>query len=50
MTKNDDIGKYKYSGHGTGFNRKGKFSLLKGFGRNCITLGEDSKKIYFSSR
>ena len=27
MTKNANIGKYKYSRYGTGFDRKGKFSV-----------------------
>ena len=32
---------YKYSGYGIGFDRKGKFSVGNGFGRNCIILGVD---------
>ena len=41
LTKNVDIDKYKYSGYGIGFDRKGKFSVGIGFGRNCIIFGED---------
>ena len=41
MTKNNDIDKYKYSGYGIGFDRKGKFSVGNEFGRNCIIFGVD---------
>ena len=41
LTKHVDIGQYKYSGYGTGFDRKGEFSFGNGFGRNVIILGED---------
>ena len=41
MTKNADIDKYKYSGYGIGFDRKGEFSFSNGFGRNCIIFGAD---------
>ena len=41
LTKNVDIDKYKYSGYGIGFDRKGKFSVGNGFGRNCIIFGVD---------
>ena len=35
LTKNADIDKYKYSGYGIGFDRKGSFSLPDtGLGRN----------------
>ena len=52
LTKNVDIDKYKYSGYGIGFYRKGKFSVDNGFGRNCtmfeVGMGSsvrvDSKK------
>ena len=30
-----DIHKFKYSGYCAGFDRKGKFSVSNGFGRNC---------------
>ena len=30
--------KYKYSPYGNGFDRKGKFSVGNGFGKNCIIL------------
>ena len=55
LTKNADIDQYKYSGYGTGFDRKGEFSSSNGFGRNCIIFGADlssfshannKKKIY----
>ena len=39
MTKNADIDKYKYSGYGNGFDRKGKFSVGNGLDRNCISFG-----------
>ena len=42
FTKNADIGQYKYSGYGIGFDRKGAFSFgSRGFGRNCIIFGAD---------
>ena len=41
MTKNVDTDQYKYSGYGTGFDRKGMFSVGNGFGRNCIIFGVD---------
>ena len=41
LTKSNDIDKYKYSGYGTGFDRKGKFSVDDEFGRNCIIFGAD---------
>ena len=41
LTKNDDIDHYWYSGYGIGFDRKRKFSVGNGFGRNCITFGVD---------
>ena len=39
LTKNNDIDWYKYSGYGIGFDRKEKFSVSNGFGRNCIIFG-----------
>ena len=36
LTKNPDIDKYKYSGYGIGFDRKGKFSFGNGFSHNAI--------------
>ena len=30
-TKNNDINKYRYSGHGIGFDSKGKFSVGNGY-------------------
>ena len=41
LTKNNDIDKYKYSGYGIGFDKKGKFSVGHGLGRNCIIFGVD---------
>ena len=40
MTINADIDKYKYSGYGIGFDRKGSFSFSGiGLGRNVIIFG-----------
>ena len=57
MTINADIDKYKYSGYGIGFDRKGSFSFSgTGLGRNVIIFGvemssstkiDNSKKRYF---
>ena len=41
LTKNLDIGKYKYSGYGIGFDRRDEFSFGDGFGQNVIILGAD---------
>ena len=42
LTKNPDIGRYKYSGYGIGFDRHGSFSFPgTGLGRNVIILGVD---------
>ena len=41
LTKNKYIDEYKYSGYGIGFDRKGRFSVGNGFGRNCIIFGVD---------
>ena len=42
MTKNTDIEKYKYSGYGIWFGRKGSFSFPGGeFGQNVLILGAD---------
>ena len=42
LTKNADIDKYKYSGHGTGFDLKGSFSHTSGgYGKNFIIFGAD---------
>ena len=41
LTKNPDIDKYKYSGYGIGFDRKGEFSFGNGFGQNVIIFGAD---------
>ena len=39
LNKNADIDQYKYSGYGTGCDRKGEFSFgSRGFGRNVITF------------
>ena len=42
LTKNADIDKYRYSGYGIRFDRKGSFSFPGGgFGRNVIIFGAD---------
>ena len=41
FTKNSDIGKYKYSGYGIGFDRKATLSFANGVGRNVIIIGVD---------
>ena len=42
QTKNADIDKYRYSGYGIGFDRKGSFSFPSGgFGQNVRILGVD---------
>ena len=41
LTKNSDVDKYKYSGYGIGFDRKGTFSFGNGVGRNVIIFGVD---------
>ena len=42
LTKNEDIGKYGYSGHEIGFDRKSGFSFPGGgFGQNVIIFGVD---------
>ena len=56
LTKNADIGKYKYSGYGNGFDRRSSYSFLGGgFVQNIIIFGIDmsssphidnKKKIY----
>ena len=40
LVRNADIGKYKYSGYGIGFDMKGTFSFpTGGFGKCCIIFG-----------
>ena len=42
LTKNADIEKYKYSGYGTGFDRRSSFSFPSGgFGQNVVIFGVD---------
>ena len=42
LTKNADIGKYKYSGYGIGFDRRSNFSFTGGgFGQNVLIFGAD---------
>ena len=42
LTKNADIEKYKYSGYGTGFDRRSSFSFTGGgFGQNVLIFGAD---------
>ena len=42
LTKNADIDKYRYSGYGIGFDRRGSFSFPGcGFGQNVIIFAAD---------
>ena len=42
LTKNPDIEKYKYSGYGTGYDRRSSFSFPSGgFGQNVLIFGAD---------
>ena len=42
LTKNADIDKYRYSGYGIGFDRRGSFSFPGGrFGQNVLVFGVD---------
>ena len=42
LTKNADIEKYKYSGFGTGFDRRSSFPFPGGgFGQNVLIFGAD---------
>ena len=42
LTKNTDIDKYEYSGHGIGFDRRWDFSFPGGgFGQNILSFGVD---------
>ena len=42
LTKNADIDKYRYSGYGIGFDRKGSFSFPSGgYGKNVVIFGAD---------
>ena len=51
LTKNNDIDKYKYSGYGIGFDRRGKFSVGNGFGSSCIIFGADmSSSVHANNR
>ena len=38
LTKRIDVDKYRYSGHGIGFDRKGSYSICNEVGRNVITF------------
>ena len=41
ITKNADIGKYRYSGYGIGFDRRSSFSFPSGgFGQKILILGQ----------
>ena len=42
LTKNTDIGKYKYSAYGIEFDRRRKFSFGDGFGQNVIIFRADA--------
>ena len=42
LSKNADVDKYKYSGYGTGFDRRSSFSFPSGgFGQNVLLFGVD---------
>ena len=42
LTKNANIGKYRYSGYGIGFDRRSSFSFPSGgFGQNILIFGVD---------
>ena len=42
LTKYADIDKYGYSGYGTGFDRRGRFSFRGGgYGQNILMFGVD---------
>ena len=41
LTKHPDLDEHKYFGYGIEFDRKEKFSIGNGFGRNCIIFGVD---------
>ena len=42
LTKHIDIDRYKYSGYGIGFDRKGCFSISDEVGKNVIIFGVDT--------
>ena len=52
LTENTDINKYKYSGYGTGFDRRSSFSFPGGgFGQNIIYFGADmNSSIHIDSK
>ena len=52
LTKNADIEKYKYSGYGTGFDRRSSYSFPSGgFGQNVLIFGADmSTSIYIDNK
>ena len=51
LAKNPDIDKYKYSGYGIGFDRRGQFSFGDRFGQNVIIFGADmSSSLHTNNR
>ena len=51
LTKHVDIDQYKYYGYGVGFDRKGEFSFINGFGRNVTIFRADmSSSIHANNR
>ena len=52
LTKKADIEKYKYSGYGTGFDRRSSFSFPSGgFGQNVLIFGADmSSSIHIDNK
>ena len=50
LTKNPDIDKYKYSGYGIGFDRRGKFSFRDRFGQNVIICEVDMSSFVHANK
>ena len=46
LTKKTGIDKYKYSGYGIGFDRRGEFSFGDGFGQNVIFGADMSSSLH----
>ena len=47
LTKHVDVGQYKYSGYGIGFDKKGFYSIGDEIGRNVIIFGVDMSSFPF---
>ena len=51
LTKNADIDKYVYSGHGIGFDRRSNFSFPRGrFGQNVLIFGADMSSSHIDKK